>query len=89
MSQEPEDVKPKLNLNISYDGNRESKTISCIDFHYSAATFNSILEITVKVKTNMKFGKIFDAAEVMSSPLTLDLDTQIRFYQEKVPKGTR
>ncbi|KAF9476139.1 hypothetical protein BDN70DRAFT_188524 [Pholiota conissans] len=41
MSQEPEDVKPKLNLNISYDG----------------------AQITVKVKTNMKFGKIFEAAE--------------------------
>ncbi|PPQ67795.1 hypothetical protein CVT25_009099 [Psilocybe cyanescens] len=41
MSQEPEDVKPKLNLNISYDGT----------------------QITVKVKTNMKFSKIFEAAE--------------------------
>ncbi|KAF8952256.1 hypothetical protein BDZ97DRAFT_1613042, partial [Flammula alnicola] len=39
---EPEDVKPKLNLNISYDG----------------------AQITVKVKTNMKFAKIFEAAEV-------------------------
>ncbi|KDR72934.1 hypothetical protein GALMADRAFT_252290 [Galerina marginata CBS 339.88] len=41
MSQEPEDVKPKLNLNISYDGS----------------------SVTVKVKSNMKFGKIFEAAE--------------------------
>ncbi|KIJ91756.1 hypothetical protein K443DRAFT_685754 [Laccaria amethystina LaAM-08-1] len=44
MSQEPmldEDVKPKLNLNISYDGS----------------------QITVKVKANMKFAKIFEAAE--------------------------
>ncbi|KAF8151759.1 hypothetical protein B0H34DRAFT_728920 [Crassisporium funariophilum] len=41
MSQEPEDVKPKLNLNIGYDGTH----------------------ITVKVKTNMKFAKIFEAAE--------------------------
>lgn len=24
MSQEPEDVKPKLNLNITYEGNRKS-----------------------------------------------------------------
>ncbi|KAJ7641502.1 ubiquitin-related domain-containing protein [Roridomyces roridus] len=41
MSQEPEDVKPKLNLNISYEGN----------------------QITVKVKPNTKFTKIFQAAE--------------------------
>ncbi|KAJ7152946.1 ubiquitin-related domain-containing protein [Mycena filopes] len=41
MSQEPEDVKPKLNLNISYEGN----------------------QITVKVKANTKFAKIFQAAE--------------------------
>ncbi|KAF8804028.1 hypothetical protein BYT27DRAFT_7107980 [Phlegmacium glaucopus] len=41
MSQEPEDVKPKLNLNIAYDGTH----------------------ITVKVKTNMKFAKIFEASE--------------------------
>ncbi|KAF7328871.1 Ubiquitin-like protein SMT3 [Mycena venus] len=41
MSQEPEDVKPKLNLNITYEGN----------------------QITVKVKANTKFAKIFTAAE--------------------------
>ncbi|KAJ7911605.1 ubiquitin-related domain-containing protein [Mycena leptocephala] len=41
MSQEPEDVKPKLNLNITYEGN----------------------QITVKVKPNTKFTKIFQAAE--------------------------
>ncbi|KAJ7086429.1 hypothetical protein B0H15DRAFT_844624 [Mycena belliarum] len=41
MSQEPEDVKPKLNLRLIYDGN----------------------EITVKVKPNTKFTKIFQAAE--------------------------
>ncbi|KAF7361408.1 Ubiquitin-like protein SMT3 [Mycena sanguinolenta] len=41
MSQEPEDVKPKLNLNITYEGN----------------------QITVKVKANTKFAKIFQAAE--------------------------
>ncbi|RDB21923.1 Ubiquitin-like protein SMT3 [Hypsizygus marmoreus] len=41
MSQEPEDVKPKLNLNIGHDGT----------------------QITVKVKANMKFAKIFAAAE--------------------------
>ncbi|KAF8906973.1 hypothetical protein CPB84DRAFT_1844102 [Gymnopilus junonius] len=41
MSQEPEDVKPKLNLNIAFDGQ----------------------QITVKVKVNMKFAKIFEAAE--------------------------
>ncbi|KAJ7280192.1 hypothetical protein C8J57DRAFT_1301892 [Mycena rebaudengoi] len=41
MSQEPEDVKPKLNLNINYEGN----------------------QITVKVKANTKFAKIFQAAE--------------------------
>ncbi|KAJ7688948.1 hypothetical protein B0H17DRAFT_1067276 [Mycena rosella] len=42
MSQEPEDVKPKLNLRLTYDGS----------------------EITVKVKPNTKFAKIFQAAEV-------------------------
>ncbi|KAJ6510584.1 ubiquitin-related domain-containing protein [Mycena sanguinolenta] len=41
MSQEPEDVKPKLNLNLAYEGN----------------------QITVKVKPNTKFAKIFQAAE--------------------------
>ncbi|KAJ7471958.1 ubiquitin-related domain-containing protein [Mycena latifolia] len=41
MSQEPEDVKPKLNIKLTYDGN----------------------EITVKVKPNTKFTKIFQAAE--------------------------
>ncbi|KAJ7021449.1 ubiquitin-related domain-containing protein [Mycena alexandri] len=41
MSQEPEDVKPKLNLNLVYD--KEN--------------------ITVKVKANTKFAKIFQAAE--------------------------
>ncbi|KAF4622316.1 hypothetical protein D9613_009260 [Agrocybe pediades] len=41
MSQEQEDVKPKINLNIAYEGT----------------------QITVKVKPNMRFGKIFEAAE--------------------------
>ncbi|EFI26577.1 hypothetical protein CC1G_15791 [Coprinopsis cinerea okayama7 len=42
MSQEPEeDVKPKLNLNISYEGST----------------------ITVKVKSNMRFAKIFEVVE--------------------------
>ncbi|KAH6904941.1 hypothetical protein BKA70DRAFT_514341 [Coprinopsis sp. MPI-PUGE-AT-0042] len=41
MSQEPEDVKPKLNLNIAYEGQN----------------------ITVKVKSNMAFSKIFDVVE--------------------------
>ncbi|KAJ7302340.1 ubiquitin-related domain-containing protein [Mycena albidolilacea] len=41
MSTEAEDVKPKLNLNITFDGN----------------------QITVKVKPNTKFTKIFQAAE--------------------------
>ncbi|KAJ2932152.1 hypothetical protein H1R20_g4945, partial [Candolleomyces eurysporus] len=42
MSQEPEeDVKPKLNLNIAYEGQH----------------------VTVKVKANMKFAKIFEVVE--------------------------
>ncbi|KAF5320080.1 hypothetical protein D9611_010280 [Ephemerocybe angulata] len=42
MSQEPEgDVKPKLNLNIGYEGQN----------------------VTVKVKANMKFQKIFEVVE--------------------------
>ncbi|KAF9467624.1 hypothetical protein BDZ94DRAFT_1155689 [Collybia nuda] len=50
MSQEPEDVKPKLNLNIGYDGT----------------------QITVKVKANMKFAKIFAAAEVRTFKFVYD-----------------
>ncbi|KAH7925799.1 hypothetical protein BV22DRAFT_1010557 [Leucogyrophana mollusca] len=42
MSEEPEDIKPKLNLVINYEGQH----------------------ITVKVKANMPFKKIFEAAEV-------------------------
>ncbi|KIK64195.1 hypothetical protein GYMLUDRAFT_40484 [Collybiopsis luxurians FD-317 M1] len=41
MSPEPEDVKPKLNLNIQFEGT----------------------QVTVKVKPNMQFKKIFEAAE--------------------------
>ncbi|KAI9566595.1 hypothetical protein HD554DRAFT_2174252 [Boletus coccyginus] len=42
MSQDDEDVKPKLNLNVEFEGQK----------------------ITVKVKANMPFRKIFEAAEV-------------------------
>jgi len=41
MSEDAEDVKPKLNLVINYEDNH----------------------ITIKVKANMTFKKIFDAAE--------------------------
>ncbi|KIJ62468.1 hypothetical protein HYDPIDRAFT_30429 [Hydnomerulius pinastri MD-312] len=41
MSEENEDVKPKMNLVINFEGN----------------------QITVKVKPNMPFKKIFEAAE--------------------------
>ncbi|EGN97650.1 hypothetical protein SERLA73DRAFT_75317 [Serpula lacrymans var. lacrymans S7.3] len=41
MADESEDVKPKLNLVVNYEGNH----------------------ITVKVKANMAFKKIFEAAE--------------------------
>ncbi|KAL0948414.1 hypothetical protein HGRIS_010995 [Hohenbuehelia grisea] len=41
MADEGEDVKPKLNLNINYEGNH----------------------ITVKVKANTPFRKVFEAAE--------------------------
>ncbi|KAG2352697.1 hypothetical protein BDR07DRAFT_817092 [Suillus spraguei] len=44
MSEDTEDVKPKLSLVINYEGT----------------------QITVKVKHNMAFKKIFDAAEVRS-----------------------
>ncbi|GAW07577.1 ubiquitin-related domain-containing protein [Lentinula edodes] len=42
MSQEPADVKPKLNLQIQYEGN----------------------QVTVKVKADMQFKKIFKAAAI-------------------------
>jgi hypothetical protein len=64
MSQEEaEDVKPKLNLNIAYDGTREG-FFRLFTFGYSLKEIVNDLDITVKVKTNMKFAKIFEAAEV-------------------------
>lgn len=68
MSQEAEDVKPKLNLNISYDGQRTSlyplDPTCLIRVAWNTDSSFVIIEITVKVKTNMKFSKIFEAAEV-------------------------
>jgi hypothetical protein len=67
MSQEPEDVKPKLNLNISFDGQRTSLyplSTFLICVAWNADSSFVVPEITVKVKTNMKFSKIFEAAEV-------------------------
>jgi len=67
MSQEPEDVKPKLNLNISFDGQRTSlypTRFNVLDPRRVADSSFVVPEITVKVKTNMKFSKIFEAAEV-------------------------
>ena len=67
MSQEPEDIKPKLNLNIAFDGQRTllyplSTSLICVAWNTDSSFV--VPEITVKVKTNMKFSKIFEAAEV-------------------------
>nr|GAT46606.1 predicted protein [Mycena chlorophos] len=60
MSQEPEDVKPKLNLKIVYDGEGAR---SCVDVP-CVRQRRVPPEVTIKVKPNTKFGKIFQAAEV-------------------------
>lgn len=61
MSQDPdaEDVKPKLNLVINYEGQRGSPNLRSCAAHHEHDT-----DITVKVKQNMPFRKIFEAAEV-------------------------
>ena len=59
MSQEEaEDVKPKLNLTINCEGHSVSR--SPLDCPLLIAK----PDITVKVKPNMLFKKIFEAAEV-------------------------
>lgn len=62
MSEETEDVKPKLSLVINYEGTRQS-SLHVIPTR-STGIDNPWPEITVKVKHNMSFKKIFDAAEV-------------------------
>lgn len=57
MSQE-EDLKPKLNLSINYEGQRRS------NFSHACPLLTTHTDITVKVKSNMPFKKIFAAAEV-------------------------
>jgi len=62
MADEQEDVKPKLNLNIDYQGTRSSKP-----FQKSLPQMVNVslsADITVKVRANMSFKKIFEAAEV-------------------------
>lgn len=61
MSQEPEDVKPKLNLNIQHEGNRALQELSPF---LQANCIIARVDCTVKVKPNMAFKKIFEAAEV-------------------------
>lgn len=61
MSQEPADVKPKLNLQIQYEGNRVFKPYS----NSKLLLIDSCrTEVTVKVKADMQFKKIFKAAAV-------------------------
>lgn len=63
MSQdESEDVKPKLSLVVNYDGQRGSSSTSVVLVLTARTT-----DITVKVKPNMPFRKIFEAAEVVMS----------------------
>ena len=60
MSQDQEeDVKPKLNLVINNDGHRGFRRALALPLLIMHTT-----EITVKVKSNMPFRKIFEAAEV-------------------------
>lgn len=60
-----EDVKPKLNLNVLFEGNRTFNFIYKMLYDLtSALDALRSLEITVKVKATMRFAKIFEAAEV-------------------------
>ena len=62
MAGETEDVKPKLNLNVNYQGNRKLTRVTSVALEFIDTFSRS--EITVKVKANTPFKKIFEAAEV-------------------------
>jgi hypothetical protein len=89
MSQEPEeDVKPKLNLNITYEGQRTYRAL----FEKAANGLNSIsfLDVTVKVKANMKFAKIFEVVEVSRSLCTRPASRYSPGHAaETIPERTR
>ena len=74
---EPEDSKPKLNLIISHSGTRTSfpvcycrrcepvlRTCVCGVSNPMPIHVRLRAEVTVKVKANMQFKKIFEVAEV-------------------------
>ena len=67
---EPEDSKPKLNLIINHAGTRAFPSPSMrASFEGESSRF--LAEVTVKVKANMQFKKIFEVAEVSAhSPST-------------------
>jgi hypothetical protein len=64
MSEEPpEDVKPKLNLTVNYEGQSELLSglpVAC----FCHSRHAHLSAITVKVRANTNFTKIFQAAEV-------------------------
>jgi hypothetical protein len=76
MSEQPEDSKPKLNLVISHSGTRTSCPLSPLmrvsseDDRVCAHPCLVHAEVTVKVKANMQFKKIFEVAEVCCSALS-------------------
>lgn len=67
MSEAEEDVKPKLNITVNYEGQSMS---SRVPQSRSTGLINSFyLDVTVKVKSNTTFKKIFEAAEVRTKNL--------------------
>jgi hypothetical protein len=72
MSGEPEeDSKPKLNLIINHSGTRTSSPAIAVDTSPVLRDERVLIhdrlrvEVTVKVKANMQFKKIFEVAEVI------------------------
>jgi hypothetical protein len=83
-----EDVKPKLNLNVLFEGNRTFNFIYKMLYDLITA-FDALrsLEITVKVKATMRFAKIFEAAEVCQMCRAIIAKNSL--YPETLRKRTR
>lgn len=66
MQEEGEDVKPKLNIIIDYEGQSQPFSVYCwvTDNDIPTRRLCGPLACTVKVKPGMLFQKVFDAAEV-------------------------
>ncbi len=84
---EPEDAKPKLNLVISL---LESRTFSPLAAPIYSSEIRHHLRagITVKVKANMQFKKIFEVAEVCRniSELSRTHLTRLPAFQKRFGK---